>query len=420
LTGTVPKLRDVVDPRRVVSQLRDLHRRTGGPDGARRVAWTATWTQARDWLDAILDDRPVERTIDAAGNRWITLPGRCDDALVLGSHLDSVPRGGWLDGALGVLAAVEVLHAAASLGTPPVTLRVVDWADEEGARFGYGMLGSSAASGTLDTSRARTLRDADGQALPDVLAQHGVLVDQMLDASRELETARGYLELHIEQGPVLEQRGVVLGAVTGTIGVRRFAVSIVGQQAHAGSTPLADRRDPLTAASRLVLAARRLAGEHAGLATVGRLTVSPGIPTAVAAFVELLVDLRHGELATLERLTAATRAEAETIAAEEHVTLTVTPLWQIDPIAFDPTLISIIEASARDAAGDAMRLPSGPLHDAAEVARAGVPTAMLFVRSIGGVSHAPEEDTTDDDLQLAVRALAAAAETSMAVIAANR
>ena len=234
---------------------------TGDDDGAQRVAWTDTWKAANDWFRdqlAAIDGVSVES--DAAGNLWATAPGDSERFVIIGGHLDSVPDGGWLDGILNVLAGLEVLRAQAP-ESRPLTLKLVSWADEEGARFGRSLLGSSAAAGTLEPDSVRGLTDRDGTALPDALREHGVDLDSALDARAALEGAAAYLELHIEQGPVLESIDKPLGAVLGTFGVERHAVRFTGLHAHAGSTPMDVRRDAFLAAARSALAFREDAAE---------------------------------------------------------------------------------------------------------------------------------------------------------------
>src|SRR3954449_449117 len=191
-----------LDPARALADLRALRRLTGDERGAQRVAWTDTWSRARQWLRERVAELPgeVDVATDEAGNLWVTLagaPGGRDDMVVLGSHLDSVPDGGWLDGALGVLGGLEVLRAIAARGTPPVTVALVDWADEEGARFGRSLLGSSLATGALDPTTVRDVRDRDGGTLPDALAAHGVDLETAPRARGRLDRAAAYLELHI-------------------------------------------------------------------------------------------------------------------------------------------------------------------------------------------------------------------------------
>src|ERR671936_346501 len=215
-----------LDPRRTIAELRELQQLTGDENGAQRVAWTDTWERARDWLRGKVRETGAEETIDAAGNQWFTLRGESDRAVLIGGHIDSVPNGGWLDGALIVMAGVEVLRRIAGDGEPPVTVRLVNWADEEGARFGRSLFGSSAAAGSMaDQDELRARRDADCVSLPDAIREHGVELDSALDARSELEGAAAYLELHIEQGPVLEALDLPLGVVLGTFGVERHQVT---------------------------------------------------------------------------------------------------------------------------------------------------------------------------------------------------
>src|SRR5262245_58191269 len=225
-----------LQPKRTVEELKQLRALTGDADGAQRVAFTDTWMAARAWMREKLSQLPVEVAIDEAGNQWATLRGASERELLIGGHIDSVPDGGWLDGSLNVLAGLEVLRRIAADGVPPVTVSLVDWADEEGARFGLSLFGSSAASGNLDLENARRLRDRGGEAMPDVLAKCGVRFDGVLDAGRRLRSAAAYLELHIEQGPVLESMGLPLGVVTGTFAAERHQITFAGQAAHAGST----------------------------------------------------------------------------------------------------------------------------------------------------------------------------------------
>jgi len=397
-----------LDPSRTVAELRELRELTGDENGAQRVAWTPTWVEAKEWLASKLDGLPLEYEVDAAGNQWWTLRGDSERAVLLGGHIDSVPNGGWLDGCLNVLAAVEVLRRIAEEGTPPVTVRLVNWADEEGARFGRSLFGSSAAAGSMaDQDDLRELKDRDGVALPDALREHGVDLDSALDARSQLESAAAYLELHIEQGPVLESLGLPLGAVLGTFGVERHRITWRGQAAHAGSTPMAERRDALAGAAKLALELREIAkrtGDGAVL-TSGGVVCKPGIVTSVVETAEQLLDMRHLDAAKLASMWEQVREACERFAQEEQLEVEHERIWEIQPILFDETLIGFADEAIREVAGDSHRLPSGPLHDAAEVSRAGVPTVMLFVQSLRGLSHTKLEDTKPEHLELAVQAL---------------
>jgi beta-ureidopropionase / N-carbamoyl-L-amino-acid hydrolase len=397
-----------LDPSRTVAELRELRELTGDENGAQRVAWTDTWASAREWLRGKLDGLPLELEVDEAGNQWWTLRGASERELLLGGHIDSVPNGGWLDGCLNVVAAVEVLRRIAEEGEPAVTVRLVEWADEEGARFGRSLFGSSAAAGSMaDQDELRRRHDADGVALPDALAAHGVDLDRALEARRQLANAAAYLELHIEQGPVLESMDLPLGAVLGTFGVERHQITWTGQAAHAGSTPMDKRRDALAGAAKLALEIRDVAARAGGgaVCTSGGVVTKPGIVTSVVETAEQLLDQRHMDADTLERMLADAKEASRRFAAEEHVEVEWDRIWSIQPILFDTELIALADEAIREVAGTSHRLPSGPLHDAAEVARAGVPTVMLFVQSLRGLSHTKLEDTRPEHLELSVQAL---------------
>jgi N-carbamoyl-L-amino-acid hydrolase len=397
-----------LSPERTVAELRELQELTGDESGAQRVAWTETWERARAWLREKVAPTGAEHEIDEAGNQWFTLRGESERALLIGGHMDSVPNGGRLDGCLDVLAGVEVLRRVAEEGTPPLTVRLVDWADEEGARFGRSLFGSSAAAGSMaDQDELRERRDADGIALPDALAEHGVDLDRALEARSRLQGAVAYLELHIEQGPVLESLELPLGVVLGTFGVERHLVTWRGQAAHAGSTPMDRRRDALAGAAKLALEIRPIAAEvgEGAVCTSGGVVCKPGIVTSVVETAEQLLDQRHLDAAKLARMLELARDASERFAREEDVEVAWERIWKIDPIPFDDRLIELADEAVRAVAGTSHRLPSGPLHDAAEVARAGIPTVMLFVQSLRGLSHTKLEDTKEEHLELSVQAL---------------
>jgi N-carbamoyl-L-amino-acid hydrolase len=398
----------MVDPGRTVAELRELQELTGDESGAQRVAWTDTWARAREWLRSKLDGTGAEETIDAAANQWFTLRGESDRALLIGGHIDSVPNGGWLDGALNVMAGVEVVRRLASDGALPMTVRLVNWADEEGARFGRSLFGSSAAAGSMDDQdELRGRKDADGVPLPEAIGRFDVDLDRATDARSELENAAAYLELHIEQGPVLESMDLPLGVVLGTFGVERHQVTFRGQAAHAGSTPMDKRRDALAGAAKLELEIREIAkrtGEGA-VCTMGGVVTKPGIVTSVVETAECLLDQRHLDANQLAEMLSNAEAASRRFAQEEDVEVEWERIWNIEPILFDERLIELADEAVTEVAGTSHRLPSGPLHDAAEVARAGVPTVMLFVQSLRGLSHTKLEDTKEEHLELSVQAL---------------
>jgi beta-ureidopropionase / N-carbamoyl-L-amino-acid hydrolase len=397
-----------LSPARTVADLVELRELTGNEDGAQRVAWTETWEVARDFLRGKMEPTGAVEEIDEAGNQWFTLPGASDRALLIGGHMDSVPNGGWLDGCLNVLAGVEVMRRLAGEADRPVTVRLVSWADEEGARFGRSLFGSSAAAGSMaDQVELRQLKDRDGIALPDALSEHDVDLDNALASRSQLQNAAAYLELHIEQGPVLESLDLPLGVVLGTFGVERSRFTWRGQAAHAGSTPMDKRRDALAGAAKLALYIREIAAEvgNGAVCTSGGVVTKPGIVTSVVETAEQLLDQRHLDAASLARMLELARDAADRFAREEDITVEWERIWNIEPILFDDALIELADEAVREVAGTSHRLPSGPLHDAAEVSRAGIPTVMLFVQSLRGLSHTKLEDTKREHLELSVEAL---------------
>jgi N-carbamoyl-L-amino-acid hydrolase len=362
--------------------------------------------------------------------------------------MDSVPNGGWLDGCLNVLTGVEILRRINTQynGRPPVTVRIVDWADEEGARFGKSLFGSSACSGNLDMNEARGLIDKNGIKLPDALKEVGIDFERVKDSGKELKSAAAYLELHIEQGPVLLDLDLPLGAVLGTFGVERHTITFHGQAAHSGSTPMNRRKDAFLAAAKMSpeiykiaerskgragfqpayaeqceanARADALVGQSGslsypgGVCTIGSCTTKPGIVTSVVEECRITLDQRHLDGAALARMLQEARAASERFAQEGNVTVDWERLWQIEPMPFNETLIGFCDDAIRETCGKSHQLPSGPLHDAAEVARAGVPTVMMFVQSLHGISHNKIEDTREEHLILAVRAFDALASKTM-------
>src|SRR5262252_26558 len=397
-----------LNPKRTVAELKELRELTSDENGAQRVAWTDVWQKARKWFATKLVGLPIQHHYDTAGNNWVTLKGKSEKALLIGGHLDSVPNGGWLDGSLNVLAGLEVLRrfAAECKGKPPLTIRLVDWADEEGARFGRSLMGSSAFAGTHSIAADRVRTDRDGITMEEALRRCGVHMDRFPEAERERANAAAYLELHIEQGPVLEKMNFPLGVVLGTKGVERHAITFHGQEAHSGATPMKLRRDALGAAAKLALEIRTIAGKHEdAVCTMGSLKTFPGIVTAVVGRSEATLDQRDLDSQVLAQMLREAQEASRRFAGEEKCTVEWSRIWNIEPIAFHPELIALSEQSIKEVSGHTHRMPSGPLHDAAEVSRAGIPTVMLFVQSLRGISHNKIEDTAEPHLELAVTAL---------------
>ena len=407
-----------LDPAAVIADLDELADQSGGRfAGANRLAWTPAWLGARQWLRAKLEAIELEPHTDAAGNLWAGIAGESDEFLIVGSHIDAVPAGGWLDGALGVLTAVEVMRQLRRRGgSLPIGVRFVDWADEEGARFSRSLMGSSAAAGTLVASDVRTLTDADGITLADAMAGCEVDVDAATDAGASLTGALGYLELHIEQGPVLLERGSLASAVSGTFGVERHLVTFTGQAAHAGSTPMAMRQDSLAAAARSALAIRESAMTHGGVATVGRMDAVPGVITAVAGRTEMQLDQRHLDARALAAMLEDAIGICRAAADEFGCTMEVRKVFGATPTVFHPALVEIAHAAVQEAGGgDGEPIPSGPLHDATEIGRI-VPTAMIFAQSDPPISHASIENSTQAALDVAIVAYGRTVERALAAV----
>jgi N-carbamoyl-L-amino-acid hydrolase len=406
----------MVNSAAALANLDELRSLTANEFGAQRVAWSPVWLSAREWFETKLAGLPMEHHYDAAGNHWITLAGESERALVLGSHLDSVPNGGWLDGCLGVFAGFEVLKDLAEKynGRPPCTIKLVDWADEEGARFGRSLFGSSAFAGTQTIEADRKRTDRDGTTLEAALAACGVSVERVGEAAAERKNLAAYLELHIEQGPILERLGKPLGVVQGTKGVERWAITFYGQEAHSGSTPMEVRRDALAACAKLALEIRPIARKHPNsVATMGSVKTFPGIVTSVVGRCEATLDMRDLDAGVLASMLREAREASERFAAEERCTVEWSKIWSIEPIPFHPELIALCEKAILETTGVSEQLPSGPLHDAAEVARLGIPTVMMFVQSLNGLSHNRAEDTKREHVEQAVIAMNRLAELTM-------
>lgn len=437
-----------LDPKRTVAELKELRALTGDDNGAQRVAFTPTWIKAREWFQKKLEALPVEIHRDAAGNLWSTLRGESPKELLIGGHIDSVPNGGWLDGCLNVVTGIEILRRinAQYNGKPPVTVRLVDWADEEGARFGKSLFGSSACSGNLDMNEARGLVDKQGIKLPEALKNVGIDFERVKDSGKELKNAAAYLELHIEQGPVLLDLDLPLGAVLGTFGVERHAITFHGQAAHSGSTPMNRRKDAFLAAAKMSSEIYKIAersrispkskaqslksgdaldgktldfrpetldSEISGVCTIGSCATKPGIVTSVVEECRITLDQRHLDGPALAKMFQEAKAASEKFAQEGNVKVSWERLWQIDPRPFNDDLIALCDESIRETCGKSHRLPSGPLHDGAEVASVGIPTVMMFVQSLHGISHNKIEDTKEEHLELCVTAFDKLAEKAM-------
>jgi allantoate deiminase len=370
--------------------------------GVSRFAWTPELAQANDWLVGRLQELGLETEIDAAGNvlgRWEEGQGT---AVLVGSHLDTVPRGGRYDGALGVLAALEVVRTLKREG---VSLRrplwIVSFNDEEGSRFQTGMLGSRAFIGDLDPEDWRR------RGVADAMAAGGFDFERLGDA-KAVDRVGAYLELHIEQGPVLEQEGLDLGIVSGIAGLLGLRVRLTGEANHAGTTPMASRRDALAGAARIVLELRDQARSRGDMtANVGILTVAPGGFNVIPGTAEFTIDARAGDAAGFARAEKFVRETLERVAAEEQLELEVTETHRKPPTPLDPELQELLAQAAAAEGATARSMPSGAGHDAMVLAKH-VPAAMLFVPSRAGISHSPDEYTSPEHCELGARVLARA------------
>ena len=368
--------------------------------GVSRFAWTPELGEANTWLRERFGELGLATELDPAGNvlgRWESGEGK---AVLLGSHLDTVPSGGRFDGALGVLAALDVVRRLKADGVEPRRpLWVVSFNDEEGGRFQTGMLGSRAFCGECD------LEDWGRRGIPEAMAAAGHDFVRLTEA-RRVDEVGAYLELHIEQGPVLERAGVDLGVVTAVTGMLGFRARFLGEANHAGTTPMALRRDALAGAARAVLALRDEArGRDDMTANVGVISAEPGGFNVVPGAAELTIDVRSATPEGYTRLDPVVRRTLERIAADEGLGLELRETHRKAPVALDPGLQDALEAAAREEGATTLRMASGAGHDAMVLAHH-VPAAMLFVPSRGGVSHSPDEFTAPEACELGARVLA--------------
>ncbi|MBS0125074.1 hydantoinase/carbamoylase family amidase [Thetidibacter halocola] len=394
-----------VNEERFLKSLHDLRRfgASGVGKGVVRPAYSEADIAARDWLAGVMRAAGLEAVFDPMGSLFGLAPGR---SILLGSHSDSQPEGGWLDGALGVMAGLEIARAAAESGGPPVS--VVSFQDEEG-RFGV-TTGSAVWGGVLAQAEADGLTDRAGVTLGDARAAMGARLEAPVDPAR----FSAYLEMHIEQGPVLDGAGEALGVVDAIVGIRDRMITFTGQQNHAGTTPMHLRRDAFQALSafnaRINERFRNIV-TPATVWTIGHVRLHPDAHSIVPGRAAFSMQWRDGDADRLARMEAVIRETAEEVARERGMGLEMGPMLGIEPVAMDAGLVAALEGACQaEAPGRWRRMPSGALHDASNVARL-MPSAMLFVPSIGGISHDFAEDTAEVDLVIGLRALARAVTT---------
>ncbi len=401
-----------IDGARLVSRLAELSKIGATPEGGcRRLALSDEDREGRDWLVGQMQALGLSVKIDAIGNIVGILKGQQDGpAVILGSHIDTVGTGGRFDGALGVIAGVEVLAALKDAGlTPKRDMAVIAFTNEEGARFHPDMLGSYVWAGGMSVAHAHAEKDADGVLLGEELRRIGYEGAEQPGFLK----AHAYLELHIEQGPVLEseggETGGVLGAVTGIQAICWLELTLKGKPSHAGTTPMAHRRDPGLAAARINVFANALTKRIPGqLANSGVIRVQPGNVNVVPEMVVMTLDLRNPLDAPLAEAEAAVRAFCAELSERDGVSISFRDLARFPATAFAEELIAGMEASAAELGLPIRRMISGAGHDAQMMSRI-CPTAMVFIPSIGGLSHNPAEFSTDRDMIAGANVLLSAA-----------
>lgn len=393
-----------VNAGRMRADLDALNRIGRAEAGLFRVAWSPAYREGLEWLRGRFTDAGLTATEDAATNMWGRWRAGSGPALLLGSHIDTVPNGGKFDGAFGVLAALEVMRTLREAGvTPPFPLAVVAWADEEGAHFGTGFFGSMAFIGTPIVNEYVTIAGAGARA---TLAAAGVNLNALDTVAAQRAAIGAYLELHIEQGPRLEAAGGQLAVVTGICGIERHEWQITGHPSHAGSTPFPMRRDAGMTMARAIAVQRdvaRKAGPEV-VATVGRLHVTPNVPNIVPGTTTFSAEFRDINAEILRYTQTEYTRRVQAICAEERVTASSRPLLITPPTPMHPAMMETIAAACHDIGVTPLRFPSGPGHDAGILAKH-LPTGMLFVPSVNGISHAPDEFTDDASLERGANAL---------------
>ena len=376
--------------------------RVNGPNGewgSARIALSREDALGRDLVVSWMRDLGMSVSVDAIGNAVGTWPGSDPTAapVMMGSHIDTVRTGGRFDGNLGVLAGLEVVETVQQAELRPKrSLQVAFFTDEEGARFPPDMLGSLVYVGGLALEEALDAIDSDGVRLGDELNDIGYAGSIPCPAAA---FPHAFVELHIEQGPLLEDEQVTIGAVTGVQGISWTEVTVTGQSAHAGTTPMRLRRDPMVVAAQVVTEARAIARRMGGtqVATVGHLNVFPDLVNVIPSRVTFTVDVRNTEEDRLQQAEQALFAFARRMAAEEGCDITTKPLARFEPVEFDDRMTDLVEKTAQALGHSVKRMPSGAGHDAQMLARV-CPSAMIFVPSINGLSHNIAEDTAPADL----------------------
>ena len=373
--------------------------------GVCRLALTDEDKAARDEFVSWCEAAGCTVSVDRMGSIFARRAGR-DNALppvMTGSHLDSQPTGGKFDGAYGVLAGLEVIRTLNDRGVETdAPIEVVSWTNEEGSRFQPPMVASGVFAGVFDLNEARAEADIEGRTIAEELARIGYDGPEAVGG----RPVRAYFEAHIEQGPILEDEGDTIGVVTGAQGQRWFEVTLTGQEAHAGPTPMPSRRDALIGAARVIPEVRRIGRDFApdGRSTVGFVQVHPNSRNVIPGRVFLTVDLRHPDDGRLADMEAALEATCRSIADEERLELQLVRNMAFTAQPFDPVFVETVRSAARDLGYAHRDIVSGAGHDAVHMARA-VPAAMIFIPCEGGISHAEIENARPEHLEAGANVL---------------
>ncbi len=394
-----------IGSKRVVANLRELAKLTSDENGAQRVAWTPTWEKARQWFITKAKDLGALTDIDTAGNIWITIEGESSESISLGSHLDSVPNGGWLDGALGIVVGLEVIRRYKENNIKPKkTIQIINWADEEGARFGRSCFGSAASTGSLDISEMIGRTDYNGIKFEDAVSEYDIDLNRVNEAVNYFNNRniKSYLELHIEQGPVLEKNNKDVSCVYGAAGVKRHYFDFIGQSSHAGSFPTEMRQDAFLAAAESSLKFREIALKYNAVCTVGQVFINPNVSTISPGKCTISLDQRSIDQDDLDNMFKDAEESAKNIAMKNNLQVQIRKMHETPVQLFDDELIEICKEAVFEETGERTNMYSGPLHDAVEVSKI-VPTVMMFVMSEYGLSHTKEENTPDEKLEKGIR-----------------
>lgn len=399
---------------KIIADLRELAELTSDSNGAQRVAWSPVHQKATQWFQEKMQAAGADVWTDAAGNSWAKFAGTSEEAIVIGSHLDSVPNGGWLDGALGVVAGMGIGAYGLAGKKPAKTLYVVGWADEEGVAFGTSCLGSGAASGHITCEQVLPLKAKDGRSFSEVWQSIGLEAQKIGEAHAAFAKikVKAYLELHIEQAPLLALADKSVACVYGVCGCHRQYITFHGQQGHCGS-PVALRQDAFLAAAAATLAFKKIALKYDAYCTVGNIEVSPNVITISPGSCRISLDQRCIKPAGLQAMVEEAQNAAREAAQENNVTVDFSPIWHAEPVLFDDTLVQDCIAAVEEETGAKNSMYSGPLHDAVEMNRI-VPSIMMFAQSNPGISHCKEEDTPPAALTEALCAFIRLAEKELA------